>query len=164
MYQLKPKQLIALVLCTILWILLVQWLQEIPFSQYWILLADPENFVQVVYRRTAYGITGTGLLALLIWYFNAFRSEIHEGGDTQRYGLLWWLLLLGQLAISGGIFVFFNEGSGYGSPQAYAPICAMLVMDVAIFFWIPTAMATPGPLKRVPWGSMFFDRLTGGKP
>lgn len=160
----KSRQLVILVISVVVGVLLVQWLQKIPLSQFWIVLTDVRNlegFLEVVYNRTALSIIITGIGSLLLWVFLAFRARVNTAAQAIRYQWIWWLLLLGQIALNIILFLVWNRDPAYGSSDAVPWIVAMIILDALVFFWLPTTLATPRPLQNVPTGSMFLKHLTG---
>lgn len=160
----KSRQLITLVIFVIVGILLVQGLQKIPFNQFWIVLTDVRNlegFLEVVYNRTALSITLIGIGSLLLWVFLAFRVRVNTAAQAIGYQWIWWLLLLGQIVLNIGLFLVWNRDPVYGSSDAIPWIVAMIILDAIVFFWLPTALATPRPLQNVPTGAVFLKHLTG---
>ena len=117
------------------------------------------------------------LSALLVWYFITFTSRTSQSSQVRSMRVMWWIAAI-ILVIFGWLCQLFFavlwwllrglsplEG---GAGVNYFPIpiagwmvlLLMIVLDVALLFWLPTVLASPRSYRLVVPGAV---SMKGGR-
>jgi hypothetical protein len=114
--------------------------------------------------------------ALMIWLWITFRARPCNGAEVRRMKPLWWtaaviLVLLGwlyQLFFSIIIWQLQGQSPVQGSgmnffllpPGGWLLLTMMVMINVALLFWLPTLMASPRTYRLVVPGAV---KILGGR-
>ena len=130
------------------------------------------SWVEQVYQVASIGILIVCTSCTLFWIFHSIRARFDRSKHARRNEVFWWILSI-ILFVLAYIIYLIVEGTytsiqpgGTGGTVPYTPPYAwmgfVVLIDVLLLFWLPSALATMGTLRYVPPGSMTLRRLFGG--
>lgn len=135
----------------------------IPFSM---TNNDLQDWLGAVFWPTTWIVYGSGIFFLLIWMAKAAKGQfIHAKGTLSNQGF-WWLLLIFYGLFNLIVFFAISFFTGWlVEDKSLEPLFIMppfILIDIALLYWLPTALATPRSLRYVPPLSMTLRKLYGG--
>lgn len=162
--------LLIAVMIGVLWIFLGQpYIFEKAFPT---LLVGPGMVLQVFLQKGSnpgFTVFWAGCIsALLVWYFITFTSRTSSSSQVRAMRAMWWiaaviLVLFGWLC---QLFFFILQWLLQGLTAFPIPIAGwmvmllMIVLDVALLFWLPTLLASPRSFRLVVPGAV---SIKGGR-
>jgi hypothetical protein len=136
------------------------------------LLVGPGMILQVFLQRgttPAFTVFWSGCIsALLVWYFITFTARTSSSSQVRKMRGMWWLAAL-ALVIFGWLcqlFFFIFQWILQGQSMFLIPIVGWIMMllivvvDVALLFWLPTVLASPRSFRLVVPGGV---SIKGGR-
>ena len=155
-----PVLTIVSIAVGILFLLLIQpFLFQMGFIPLLSVLSS-EEWVNTSYTPSAYLILFISLLMLLVWYWMTWKlnQRFLSAKKVNQMTSVWGVFL--TIPVFGAIISFpLFIKSGF---EAVPWLVVFWILDVAILFWIPTAISTPGQLAYVVPGSRFLRRKLFG--
>jgi len=115
-----------------------------------------ETWLDNVYNLSALLVFAVSVAATLLWHFLGSRSNVLAGKEFGRYRVLWGLIGFAPVLSIIAVLVFINTGA---NQAAQVSLTGLLILDVLVLFWLPTATSSPDSVKYVPFGSFFLRRL-----
>ncbi|MCM0591495.1 MAG: hypothetical protein HEQ35_21400 [Gloeotrichia echinulata IR180] len=110
------------------------------------------------YSPGAWVVFGVSIIATVIWYVLAANAKVLTASETDRWRVIWFvLLLLPLISIGLGISVFNNSNDALVSLTGFYIIDAILIL-----YWLPTGTSSPSLLMYIPPGARLLRRIVGG--
>ena len=97
----------------------------------------------------SYGIVLSAQIGWLAWASrqqSLWRHNVPIGLQLRRLRRAWWWCALGQLALSIGLQLSLAFELGGVDPSGLVFVLALLVCDLLVIFWLPTALLVPKEL------------------
>lgn len=99
----------------------------------------------------SYGIVLSAQIGWLAWASHQqslWRHNLPLGLQLRRLRRDWWCCALGQLALSIGLQLSLAAQLGWSvDPSGLVFVLALLVCDLLVIFWLPTALLVPEQLR-----------------
>lgn len=97
--------------------------------------------------------------AVLAWFLRTSQRRAASAAGVAKMRGHWWLtacllLAAGLVCTAFTIWIPFPQVSLMGE----ALLLALLLVDEALFFWLPTVLASPGSYRLVAPGAQIFQR------
>ena len=101
--------------------------------------------------RISYGIVLAGQIGWLAWASRQQRrwsENVSIDALIRRLRRAWWWCALGQMALSIGLqlSLAFELGRGV-DPAGIVFVLGLLLCDLVVIFWLPTALLVPDQLR-----------------
>ena len=97
----------------------------------------------------SYGIVLSAQIGWLAWASrqqSLWRHNVSIDAQLRRLRRAWWWCALGQLALSIGLQLSLAFELGGVDPSGLVFVLALLVCDLLVIFWLPTALLVPKEL------------------
>ena len=107
-----------------------------------------------------------GAIATLFWIYqaNTFMSESSK--KTLQNISLWWLICGFYAFISMAVVISLSFSNNFIGQKGFMPFFFFLLcfslLDVALMYWLPTAIASPKTMRYIPPGSRQLRSLYEG--
>jgi hypothetical protein len=111
------------------------------------------------YTTGAGVVFAVSILATVVWYVLAANAKVTTAAETDRWRVIWWvLLLLPIISICLGISPVFNS-----SKDALVSLTGFYILDaIVILYWLPTGTSSPSLLMYIPPGARLLRGIFGG--
>ena len=165
----KIKDFVALL---ITWVIATLWMgiaqpnlfgSMIPFSM---TNNDLQDWLGAVFLPTMWVVYVSGIVFALIWLGKGTKGQYINAKQVLSNGWFWWLLLFFGYLFNLIVFFAISFFTGWlDDGQSLEPLFIMplfILVDIALLYWLPTALATPRSLRYVPPLSMTLRKLYGG--
>lgn len=124
--------------------------------------ADPTAWQAILPSFTSI-IIFSALATTLWWIYRADTFKKDRCSDALSRKLPWKLkgagLYVFLILVLTGYYLYNQESVPINLFIAFAIL--ILPLDIAILYWLPTAIATPRTLRRIPTGSTTLRNLIG---
>jgi hypothetical protein len=98
----------------------------------------------------SYAIVLAGQIGWLVWASRQqirWRENVSIDAQLRRLRRAWWWCALGQLALSIGLQLSLAFELGGVDPVGIVFVLGLLVCDLLVIFWLPTALLVPEQLR-----------------
>jgi hypothetical protein len=146
------QQLLKGIGCLVIWIvpyLILLFLQPFIFQTPWapITAVDPYEWIESTYRKNTLVLAGVSGLSTVLWLGWALWKN-RNGIETKQLKLetFFWVILL---VLQIGIAVRFSHQYFTTIPEPKPLLWSTLfsLLNIFVFYWVTTAIITPGQLK-----------------
>jgi hypothetical protein len=129
------------------WILLS--FQPFIFQTQWapITAVDPYEWIESTYRKNMLILAGVSGLSTVLWLGWAWWKDRNTIPTKQlKVEILFWAILLGlQIGIAFHFFYQYYKTIPEFKPVIWSALFSLL--NIFVFYWVTTAIFTPGQLK-----------------
>ena len=98
----------------------------------------------------SYAIVLAGQIGWLVWASRQqirWRENVSIDSQLRRLRRAWWWCALGQLALSIGLQLSLAFELGGVDPVGIVFVLGLLLCDLLVIFWLPTALLVPEQLR-----------------
>ena len=110
------------------------------------------DWLENYYFLAAVIVLCVSLASQVFWFFLATRFRGNERAAENR--TFWWWSLFFVNLMGIGIALFLDS-----SKELFVSVALFFLIDMAIIYWLATAISTPGLLKLIPPGSPSLHSL-----
>ena len=99
----------------------------------------------------SYAIVMSAQLGWLTWAARQQRrwhDIVSIESQLRRLRRAWWICALGQLALALGVQRALAAGLGAIDPAGLGLVVVLLLCDLLVIFWLPTALLVPKDLRN----------------
>lgn len=154
----RPAALVRNIILIVLGSVLMFYLQPLLYENRIFLTGDQvvEVWLDEVYNSSALLVYAVSIASTALWYFWGARSDVIAGKEFSRCRVLWGCIGFAPILSIIAVLVFFNTGD---NQAAQVSLTGLLILDILVLFWLPTATSSPDAVKYVPFGSFFLRRF-----